>query len=199
MTRRIVERVAAHLRGYESFRARWYRCEAGVWTIGYGHTSAGHRDKSTGEWVDTGEYSAGKWPNGMTKDAALALFRFDLDRYERAVDETITAPLGDNQFGACVCLAFNIGTDGFRTSTVAKIINLYGDGIALWPAWAAWHHAKGKDSAGLKLRRAREYAMFWEPDPAPDGPSDEQVLAAIYASADAMVADARATVPDREP
>jgi lysozyme len=54
----------------------------------------------------------------------LRILREDLGkRFEPAVRDTIKTPLKDHQFDALVSFAFNIGTGGFRDSTVAKRLN----------------------------------------------------------------------------
>ena len=47
----------------------------------------------------------------------------DLAPFEAAVVKAVTAPLTQNQFDACVSLAFNIGATGFAGSTVVHKLN----------------------------------------------------------------------------
>ena len=54
-------------------------------------------------------------------DAQLAK---DLGRFEDAVNSAVKRPLTQNQFDACVSLAFNIGVQGFIGSSVVRQINL---------------------------------------------------------------------------
>ena len=64
------ERGINLIKQYESFRAEAYRCPAGVWTIGYGHT----RDVKPGDKI--------------TEPEALQLLRQDVQTAEKAVYNT---------------------------------------------------------------------------------------------------------------
>lgn len=122
---------------------------AGVLTIGVGHTGA---DVFKGQTI--------------TKDESRALFDKDTDWAEEVVDETMIGPNGekpnDNQFNACVSLAFNIGRAGFSNSSVVRNwkagkFKEAGDAIGLW------NRDKFGVNSALVARRARETAMFFEP------------------------------------
>src|SRR3954453_14632449 len=76
-----------------------YQDSVGVWTIGYGHTGP--------------DVSASL---RITQERAEELLRQDLEKFQDGVDDAITADTGDNQFGAMVSLAFNIGLGNFRKS-----------------------------------------------------------------------------------
>jgi len=53
----------------------------------------------------------------------LDLFRLKIKEYESSVNKTITVPLVQAEFDALVSFAYNVGTDGFEGSTVARKIN----------------------------------------------------------------------------
>ena len=83
---------------------------------------------------------------------------------ERAVNDNITVPLAQNQYDALVSLAYNIGSGGFKNSTVVKYINnpdfhssVYSD---LESAWRAWNRTQGIVSNGLTRRRQNEWNMY---------------------------------------
>jgi lysozyme len=80
----------------------------GIWTIGYGHTSAAGPPEVTKGLV-------------ITQEEANDLFRHDIGQYEKAVSDRIgDAPTKSHQFDAMVSLCYNIGTSGYRNSTVAR-------------------------------------------------------------------------------
>lgn len=106
MTRRITDDVVDRIKQWEGLRLRAYRDAADVWTIGYGHTGSAA--------------SAGRV---ITQAQAESLLRQDLDQFERAVERIITVPLTDNQFGALVSFAFNVGETAFARSTLATKLN----------------------------------------------------------------------------
>jgi lysozyme len=130
------------IKRFEGCVLETYRCEAGKCTIGYGHT---------GPDVTEGL----RWTAAQA-DAALAR---DLTRFEVAVEDAITRPITQGQFDALVSLAFNIGTDNFRTSTLVKRFNA-GDARAAGEQLFAWRHVNGKVSPNLCKRRAAELWAF---------------------------------------
>ena len=143
---RMTEEGLALIKRFEGFRAEAYRCPAGVWTVGYGHTSA-----------------AGSPPvkRGMTVTRAEAedILRRDVDAFARDVLESLTAALNDRQFSALVSFAYNVGITNFRKSSVLACVN--GGALASVPQrLALWNKAKGRVLPGLVKRRAAEAEMF---------------------------------------
>jgi len=124
-----------------------YRCQAGVLTIGYGHT---------GDDVYEGQT--------ITEDRAELLFDLDNDSAERAV--SIACPKTTQaQFDAMVSLAFNVGNAGFKRSSVCRLHNKgqyaqAGQAFALWNKRRNPETGKLEESRGLTARRAMEAAMY---------------------------------------
>ncbi len=118
-------------------------------TIGYGHLIA--RD----DWE--------KYQNGITKAEADILFKTDLGPFVATVNTKITTTITQNEFDAMVILAFNIGRNGFSTSSVLKLVN-DPDATTSYPdleaAWKAWNKSQGKVSKGLKNRRDAEWTIY---------------------------------------
>jgi lysozyme len=125
----------------------------GTLTIGHGHTGP---DVSIGQRI--------------TGVEAEALLRADLAEAEQGVARLVKLPQGDNAFAALVSLAFNIGLDNFRRSTLLRKLN-GGDRLGASAEFARWNKAGGKVLAGLTRRRAAEAALFLAPDAPPDAPS----------------------------
>ena len=117
-------------------------------TIGYGHL------------IKPGE----DFHDGIDEDMATEILRDDLKHAERAVCNTITVNLRQNQFDALVMLCFNIGARNFANSTVVKYINNPNFKSARYPtlaaAWCAWNRTGGHVSAGLVRRRGIEWELF---------------------------------------
>jgi lysozyme len=134
------------LKSSEGLRLGSYLCQAGVLTIGYGHTSA------------AGEPTV-KPDMKITEREAEVILAHDLLKYEMAVAKAVTILISDNQYSALVLLCFNIGPKGFKSSTVLKRTNL-GDFNGAAKAFAMWNKAGGKVSKGLTTRRAAEAALF---------------------------------------
>jgi lysozyme len=94
----------------EGLKLRAYKCSAGVWTIGVGHTAAAGPP-------------APKPGMTITREEADAIFIRDLVQFETAVRRAVRVSLTQGQFDALVSFAFNIGIGGFRKSTVVRMLN----------------------------------------------------------------------------
>lgn len=139
-----------------------YRCPAGVWTIGYGHTSAAGDPR-----VQPGMT--------ITRDEAESILRRDLHKYQEAVRSAVKAPMTDNQFGALTSLCYNIGPGAFRKSTAVRRFNA-GDVAGAAEALTWFNKSGGKVLRGLVRRREAERALFLTPaapeiEEAPERPS----------------------------
>lgn len=125
----------------EGCRLRAYKCPAGVWTIGYGHTKG----------VQAGD--------SCTQRQADEWLVVDCQVAERAVDRLVTAPLTDNQFSALVSWTFNLGEGNLAKSTMLKRIN-EGKMDAVPGEMKKWVHAGTTELTGLVTRRAKEAALW---------------------------------------
>ena len=118
-------------------------------TIGYGHLIPSH------EWE--------KYKKGIDAATAQNLFMTDIFPYVRAVGSKVTSQLSQNQFDALVIFVFNIGIDGFSSSSVLKIVNdsaVKTDHKDLESAWKAWKKSQGVVNAGLVNRRNAEWKIY---------------------------------------
>lgn len=120
-----------------------YKCQAGVWTIGYGHTG----------------YDVKK---GMRigKVEADRLLAKDLIRFEKVVNN-LNADITEKQKEALVSLAYNIGTGAFSRSKIARLVK-EGKLKEASNHFQDWIYVNGKVSKGLVNRRKREQKLFME-------------------------------------
>ena len=135
---------------FEGFEARAYKCPAGVWTIGYGTTAAA---------------GVGIVPvDGMTisKAKAEGYLHAAMSKFANSISMDIVEPINENEFGAFVSLAYNIGSGAFKKSSALRHFNA-GDKAAAADAMLLWNKAGGKVLAGLVRRRAAERALFLTP------------------------------------
>jgi lysozyme len=123
-----------------------YQDSVRVWTIGYGHT---------GDDVAEGLQ--------ITQDQAEQLLRRDLEKFQDGVDDAVSGDTSDNQFGAMVSLAFNIGLGHFKTSTVLREHNA-GNHQTAADAFLLWNKAGGRVLPGLDRRRREERDLYLQPD-----------------------------------
>ena len=93
------------IKHFEGCELKAYKCPAGVWTIGYGHTKG----------VEPGD----EW----SEDHANHMLEVELEEYEGYVSKYVTAPLGQNQFDALVSWTYNLGGGNLSASTMLKVLN----------------------------------------------------------------------------
>jgi len=134
------------IREFEGFRGRAYRCPAGVWTIGYGHTAM----------AGTPAVTAGM---ELTRAEADAILRRDVAAVAEGVRRLLRARLSERQFSALVSFAFNVGLGNLASSSVLKAAN-GGDLDRVPKRLMLWTKARGRTLPGLVRRRAAEAAMF---------------------------------------
>ena len=146
-----VNRAALDLiKEFEGFRSETYRDIAGVLTIGYGTTSAA---------------GVGIVPvPGMTITKAEAEWYLQkaVDKFAAQIAKYITAPINENEFGAFVSLAYNIGPTAFRKSSALRYFNA-GDKTRAANNIRLFNKAGGKVLKGLVRRREAERALFLTP------------------------------------
>lgn len=122
---------------------------------------ANHATFGVGHLLHLGPVTAAdraKWgTKAQPKPRALVerVLREDLaNRYERAVRDAVKKPLKPHQFDALLSLCFNIGTGGFKRSTVVRRLNA-GDFRGAADAILMWNKP-----AILIPRRRRERGLF---------------------------------------
>ena len=137
----ISEKMLDRIKRFEGLRLRAYRCPAGIWTIGYGHTGPEVRE-------------------GCEVDAAEAdeLLRKDVTRFEEGVGK-IAGPCSQGQYDALVSFAFNLGLGALMSSRLLKK-HRAGDHDGAAQEFGRWVHAGGKRLPGLVRRRAAEAAAY---------------------------------------
>lgn len=130
---------------FEGLYLKAYKCPAGVWTIGWGHTGK----------VDGVKISSGM---SITKAKAEELLKNDLERFWGYVNKTDYVPLVNsmnaNQKAALCSLAFNCGENCLKTLCKNRSLTEIADAILLY------NKANGKVSQGLADRRAAERKLF---------------------------------------
>lgn len=129
------------IKQFEGVRLTAYKCPAGVYTIGYGHTRGVKRGMK------------------ITEEEASAYLAADLLNSEKAVERYDSVyHWNQNEFDALVSFTFNCGATNLRSllrngrrnrSQIAATLPLY-------------RKAGGKVLKGLERRRAAEKALFLE-------------------------------------
>jgi len=150
---------------WEGFKAEAYLCPANVWTIGYGTTTRA----GVGLTVAKGMR--------ITEAEAEHYLQQGLNKFAEQIRSHITAEINENEFGAFVSLAYNIGPSAFIKSSALRHFNA-GDKARAAESIKLWNKAtiNGKRQVlkGLVNRREDEVALFNTPvsvveQPAPQG------------------------------
>ena len=129
--------IAAH----EGLVLKAYRCPAGVWTIGYGHT-------------------AGVAPGMVcTEDEAKQMLAEDLTGFAKAVADLVTVDVTAGQFIALLSFSYNCGVGALRNSTLLRLLNA-GKTQEAAEQFGRWTRGGGKVLPGLVRRREMERRLF---------------------------------------
>jgi lysozyme len=139
----------ALIKKFEGCHLKAYRCPSNVATIGYGNTF--YED---GTKVKDGDV--------ITQARAEELAKFIIDQFAVTIAPFILQPLNNNQFSACVSLAYNIGTGGFKRSSVFRKLNVNPNDATIADSFRLWNKGGGKVLKGLVRRREAEIALYFK-------------------------------------
>lgn len=144
-------RALAIIKKAEGEELTAYYCPAGIPTIGYGHTKT----------VTKADVQRKRT---ITKSEAERLLRDDLAGFERDVAKLVKVPLTDDQFGALVSFAYNLGAGALASSTLLKRINGRASLKDIEASWLQWNKARKNGTLtalrGLTIRRQAEFDLF---------------------------------------
>jgi len=132
---------ASLIKKFEGCKLEAYRCAAGVWTIGYGHT----KEVAEGDVISQFD--------------AEDLLTYDLQEFEAYVLDYVSVPLKQNEFDALVSWTFNLGSGNLRSSTLLKKLNDH-KYKEVPTEIRRWNKAAGKVLDGLVRRREAESLLF---------------------------------------
>ena len=127
---------------FEGCKLTAYKCPAGVWTIGVGHTKG----------VKQGQT--------ITEAQAMSLLKGDLLPCENYVNNLGVCKT-QGQFDALVDFAFNLGTAALGRSTLLKYIRAKKPEQYIREEFAKWVNSKGMRLKGLVIRRAWEADRYY--------------------------------------
>lgn len=131
------------IKKHEGCRLEAYKCPAGIWTIGYGHTDGSVTSGTT-----------------ITQEEADKLFNQDIKKFEKAVTHMVKTTINQNQFDALVSFAFNLGIGALQNSTLLKKLN-NNDFTGAANEFDRWVYGNNKTKLeGLVRRRKEEKELF---------------------------------------
>ena len=126
------------IKQFEGCSLKAYKCPAGIWTIGYGHTNG----------VKEGQK--------ITQTQANTYLMDDLKTHERYVNN-LQLPLNQNQFDALVSFCYNCGPGNLRTLIKNRTLPQIADAFLLY------NKGGGVVLNGLIKRRNAERELFLKP------------------------------------
>lgn len=139
------------IKNFEGCHLTAYKCPAGVWTIGYGHTAGVYEGMT------------------ITQEQADRFLIEDCQKSANYVDNAAYVPLTDslneNQRDALISFAYNCGAGNLKKLCKGRTL------IQIAAAMLSYNKAKGKILAGLTRRRKAEQALFYK---APAGTAENK-------------------------
>lgn len=141
-----MEQAIEIIKAHEGLRLRAYRCPAGVWTIGWGHTSG----------VTEGMQ--------ISYDEAVELLRRDVATvWNRLQAMAAEAGISLNAYRmrALTSFIFNVGIGNFSRSTLWKRVRANPDDSRIRNEFMRWNKGGGKVLPGLVSRRMQESALYF--------------------------------------
>ena len=126
------ENMIAIIKKFEGLRLKAYKCPAGVYTIGYGHTENVCADSEISELM------------------ADQILRKDLQKFEQAIND-LDVPLLQCEFDSLVSFVFNVGIGNFNKSTLKKLL-LQKKFFYAAKEFDKWVFAGGKKLPGLERK-----------------------------------------------
>lgn len=136
----ISDKGLAFIMRHEGLLLHSAQCQAGVWTIGFGHT----------ESVTEGMQ--------ISRSTAEVLLIADVKKIEHAIENDIKG-MSQNEVDAIISFVFNVGIGAWQTSTMRKLLK---KGEPCAKELLKWIYIKGFKSKGLQVRRKHEYILFTE-------------------------------------
>lgn len=133
---------------FEGFKAKPYKCPAGIWTIGYGTTRYpdGKKVKSTDKIIDV--------------KLAEVYLQYELEHSLSAVLRYCPRlVLNDNRLAAITDFTYNLGAGALQNSTLRKRLNQQ-DWISAKKELMKWVHGGGRVLPGLVKRRELEAKLL---------------------------------------
>lgn len=139
------------IKKFEGCRLQAYKCPAGVWTIGYGHTNG----------VKAGQT--------ITSAQAELYLKEDLKKFENKVNKYDSKyNWMQNEFDALISFAYNIGSIDQLTADGTRSKSVIADKLLLY------NKAGGRVLSGLTKRRNAERELFLNKSCVGDFDGDEE-------------------------
>jgi lysozyme len=159
------------IKSFESLFLKPYLDPINIPTIGYGTIM--YEDGSKVTMNDL----------AITEERAIELLTWEVNEKSDAIEKMVKIEINDNEFGALVSFAYNVGVKALHDSTLLKLLNANQARESVGDQFLRWNKAGGKELAGLTRRRQAERALFLQPiveeSQLPPGPSEGDIDQAL--------------------
>jgi lysozyme len=91
----------------------------------------------------------------LTLEEANELGKLTADKFALEVDKLVKSNVNQNQFNALVSLAYNIGLNGFKNSTVLRLVNANPDNGKIQDGFMMW--TKNPELVGRRKSEVKQY------------------------------------------
>ena len=138
---------------FEGCRLHAYKCPAGVWTIGWGHTAGVYEGMT------------------ITREKANELLKKDVAIFEDHLNYALGLddagrmpnglPISQHQFDALLSFTFNVGTGNLARSTLLRKVKANPKDLSIRGEFSRWVYGGGKRLPGLVRRRKMEADLYF--------------------------------------
>ncbi|MBQ0113427.1 MAG: lysozyme [Bacteroidales bacterium] len=132
----------ALIKSFESCKLKAYRCPAGVWTIGYGHTKG----------VKEGMV--------ISQEDAEKFFDEDIKDFEKQLN-SLQLAINQNQYDALMSFIYNVGVARLAKSTLLKKVKANPGDASIRQEFNKWVYSGAHKLPGLQRRRAAEADLYF--------------------------------------
>jgi lysozyme len=139
------------IKSFEGLKLEPYLDSVGVPTIGFGTILYDNGNKVTMNDAP------------ISEERAHELLEWEISQKAASVDKMVSVEINENEFGALVSFAYNLGLGSLRASTLLKLLNAGQDKVSVADQFLRWNKAGGIEVAGLTRRRQAERALFLQP------------------------------------
>jgi lysozyme len=136
------------IKKFEGCKLASYKCQAGIYTIGYGSTFY-----ENGSKVNSGD--------SISQQRAESLLLTTVTKFASEVNKIVKSNVNNNQRSALISFAFNLGVGALKKSTLLKLVNANPNDPQIAHEFMKWVNAGGKPSNGLINRRRAELHLYF--------------------------------------
>lgn len=133
---------------FEGKRLKPYLDSGNIWTVGYGSTYNIDAKRPVNQTDIIDDATALRW------------LKTQVGTFQNQVKAVVKVPVNQNKVDSLTSLAYNIGINAFRNSTLLRLLNEGKPDIEVADQFLRWNKVNGLVSNGLTIRRKAERDLF---------------------------------------